>query len=112
MVQGPFTVSPITRWTYDLLNAGFLQKGDKANRPTSSVRTSRMMYWAEDTGEVLWSNGTNSGNDLGDGWGIAIAVDPIAGTPGLRTLGLGARQGAAGTHGHKTDNDTMDIYPN
>ena len=59
MVQGPFTVSPITRWTYDLLNAGFLQKGNKANRPTSSIRTNRMMYWAEDTGEVLWSNGTN-----------------------------------------------------
>ena len=27
---------------------------------------------------MIWSNGTNTGNDLGDGWGIAIAVDPAA----------------------------------
>ena len=112
MVQGPFTVSPITRWTYDLLNAGFLQKGNKANRPTSSVRTNRMMYWAEDTGEVLWSNGTNSGNDLGDGWGVAIAADPAVSVPGLRTLGSGPLQGAPGPHGHiTTQNLTTVILP-
>lgn len=36
-----------------------------------------------------------------------IAVDPVAGTPGLRTLGAGGQQAAAGNHTHTLQGDTI-----
>ena len=112
MTLGPFTATPVTRWTHDLLNAGFLQIGNKAERPASSSRSNRMIYFAEDTREILWSNGTSTGNDLGDGWGYLIYADGAVDIPSLRSLGSGSLQGAPGNHGHLRSGDILGEYLN
>ena len=101
MVQGPFSSSPVTRWTYDLLNAGFLQMGNKADRPLAST-ANRMMYLAEDTGEILYSQTVPIRVTTLVMVGVLLLLLTLllVMPAGLRTLGFGARQGAAGSHGH------------
>lgn len=103
MTQGPFSLdaaSGLNRWTAELLNRGLLQRGNLAARPASGPGYLGVLYLAEDTDAVLYSNGTNAGGDLGDGWSYLFQTDAAANQASLRTLGNGELQGAAGNHQH------------
>lgn len=79
--------------TYGLM----FSSGLLASRPAAG--TQGRMYFASDTPTVAYY-------DTGSTWwtlGAGAPADPAAGTPGLRTLGSGATQAAAGNHTHGED---------
>lgn len=76
--------------TADRLNAGTLQYGATASRPAAGQTGRR--WWDTTLKRLERDNGAT--------WDIIFETDPAAATPGLRTLGTGAAQAAAGDHSH------------
>lgn len=77
--------------TLNLLNSMLLQSGLDAAKDSTLGDTGRI-FIATDTPKFY--------RDSGVAWVLVIDLDPAAGTAGLRTLGTGAQQAAAGNHVH------------
>lgn len=92
--QGLFTSASFDGLTAaqkaDLLNAMLLQRAATGSKPA-----------AGQTGREFWDTTlSQSERDNGATWDVLFGSDPAAATPGLRTLGTGAQQAAAGNHTH------------
>jgi hypothetical protein len=93
--QGFWTENPAI--LADTLNACLLQTGPLATLPEAIFK-----------GRIFIVSGDSSNNgrtfyDTGEGgnsWEEVIIADPPVDVPGLRTLGTGPQQGAAGNHDH------------
>ena len=82
--------------TVDNLNATLFQKGAEAD---FDVTKTGLTFLETASGKIKRSNGTS--------WDVVVDVDPTAGAGGLRTLGVGAQQAAAGDHTHTLLHDTL-----
>jgi len=80
--------------TVDNLNATLFQKGAEAD---FDVTKTGLTFLETASGKIKRSNGTS--------WDVVVDVDPTAGAGGLRTLGVGAQQAAAGDHTHVPAHD-------
>ena len=94
--QGHFTNStePSSRSdqaTSNLLNSMLCQAGLDATKDSSYGDTGRI-FIATDTQRIY--------RESGSAWVEVMDDDPAAGTAGLRTLGTGSTQAAAGNHTH------------
>lgn len=72
-------------------------QGALVDRPAAGVAGRIWKVTGSEDNLIYWDNGSS--------WvtiGAAAPSDPAAGTPGLRTLGGGPLQAAAGNHGHAT----------
>lgn len=78
-------------WTYQENKSPLYAQGTAAARPAAG--TAGLLYFATDTNKLSYDTGTT--------WQAVTAdVDPVAGVGGLRTLGAGSQQAAAGNHTH------------
>ena len=73
-------------------NSMLWQAGPLSSRPNASQANKNMVWVDTDSGRVYQSSGTS--------WIIRISVNPAASIAGLRRLGNGAFDAAAGNHGH------------
>ena len=94
--QGPWgnTTEPSSRSdqaTVDDMNRMLVQVGVDASKDGTLGDTGRI-FIASDTYKVY--------RDSSSTWVVIIDADPAIGVAGLRTLGTGALQIAAGNHGH------------
>jgi len=94
--QGHFTNStePSSRSdqaTSNSLNSMLCQSGTDASKDSSYGDTGRI-FIATDTPKVY--------RESGSAWVLVIDLDPAVGVAGLRTLGTGSAQAAAGNHTH------------
>jgi hypothetical protein len=94
--QGHFTNStePSSRpdqGTFNLLNSMLLQTGTNSSKDSTLGDTGRV-FITSDTYDVYRDNGSS--------WVVVVETDPAAATAGLRTLGTGSTQAAAGNHSH------------
>ncbi len=83
----------------DVMSEAYMEKfligyGLLSARPTAASDNEGQAFYATDTGLLYRSNGSS--------WDQILLTDPTeaSGDPGLRTLGSGANQAAAGNHTH------------
>ena len=76
--------------TVNRMNAGLMQQGVEGDKPAAGY--AGRWWFSTDTG-LTW-------RDSGAAWVQVLFNDPAVATVGLRSLGTGAQQAAAGNHTH------------
>jgi hypothetical protein len=77
--------------TLNLMNSMLVQLATDSSKDGTLGDTGRV-FFGSDTKKVY--------RDSGSAWVVIIETDPATGTAGLRTLGTGSAQAAAGNHTH------------
>jgi len=89
--------------TADNLNACLLQTGSGAPAGVVGAAGQQGRYYYDTTNyRMYWDNGSS--------WNLLLNSDPAVATAGLRTLGTGAQQAAAGNHTHTISSHDLEEF--